>query len=82
MKTGTTKQVTEKKSFMILGRGDNDPLIVTKPVTRNNQPFDDVNARISARAYELYMERGCREGWAEQDWLDAEREVLSLTVPS
>lgn len=37
---------------------------------------DQVQARIAARAYELYLERGCREGCAEQDWLDAERELV------
>jgi len=28
--------------------------------------------RIAAKAYALYEERGCREGYAVQDWLDAE----------
>jgi hypothetical protein len=27
------------------------------------------------------MERGRREGCAEQDWLDAEREILNRTFP-
>lgn len=42
-------------------------------------PFDDLHARITVRAYYLYVERGRREGCAEQDWLDAEREVLNHT---
>jgi len=41
-------------------------------------PQDDVQARITDRAYELYTERGYREGYAVDDWLEAEREVLGL----
>jgi hypothetical protein len=45
---------------------------------RGPQPsFDDLCARITARAYELYVERGYREGRALEDWLDAEREILA-----
>jgi len=33
--------------------------------------------RIAARAYALYEERGYRHGCDLQDWLDAEREILS-----
>lgn len=43
--------------------------------------FDDLHARITVRAYYLYVERGRREGCAEQDWLDAEREILNRTFP-
>ena len=31
--------------------------------------------RISQKAFELWRERGCREGHALQDWLDAETAV-------
>lgn len=41
-------------------------------------PCDDLQARITDRAYELYTERGYREGYALDDWLEAEREVLGL----
>jgi len=40
-------------------------------------PCEDPQARIAKRAYELYCERGCRDGSALDDWLDAEREILS-----
>jgi len=30
---------------------------------------------IERRAYELYLARGCGEGYAEEDWLQAEREL-------
>lgn len=48
-------------------------------VPRERQIFDDLHARITVRAYYLYVERGCREGCAEQDWLDAEGEILNRT---
>ncbi len=41
-------------------------------------PPDDRHARITDRAYELYAERGCRQGYALDDWLEAEREIVGL----
>lgn len=37
---------------------------------------DGMWERISQKAYELWKERGCREGYALQDWLDAEAVVM------
>jgi Protein of unknown function (DUF2934) len=37
----------------------------------------ELSERIRERAYEMWIANGCREGGAEQDWLFAEREVLS-----
>ncbi len=34
----------------------------------------DVTAQITRRAYELYEQRGRRDGQADRDWLEAERE--------
>jgi Protein of unknown function (DUF2934) len=31
---------------------------------------------IRHRAYELHLERGCIHGWDQDDWLQAERELL------
>ncbi|HTL53347.1 MAG TPA: DUF2934 domain-containing protein [Planctomycetota bacterium] len=31
---------------------------------------------IARRAYDLYVRNGCREGTSQQDWLEAERELL------
>ena len=44
------------------------------------EPGDDVllvQKRIALRAYELYLERGGVDGYAEEDWLQAEREIMS-----
>ncbi|MDR3718547.1 MAG: plasma-membrane proton-efflux P-type ATPase [Bryobacteraceae bacterium] len=37
-------------------------------------PFD-LTPQIAARAYDLYERRGRRDGKADQDWLEAEREI-------
>jgi len=42
---------------------------------------DDPHILIAKRAYELYSERGYRHGNALDDWLDAEREILSQIPP-
>ena len=43
---------------------------------------EDLHDRISRRAYVFYVERGYRDGCALQDWLDAEREILSREQPA
>jgi len=44
------------------------PLLAKKP--------RDLRPRIAARAYELYERGGRREGYAVQDWLQAEQKIL------
>jgi hypothetical protein len=39
-------------------------------------PCDELQARIAKRAYQLYLERGVDHGYALDDWLQAEREIL------
>jgi hypothetical protein len=41
----------------------------------------ELSERIRERAYEMWLANGCREGGAEQDWLFAEREILSARSP-
>ena len=43
---------------------------------------DNLQTRITARAYELYIERGRREGYSMEDWVDAEQELLGWARPS
>lgn len=50
-------------------------------VRQTRPTFNDLHARITTRAYELYIQRGCREGCAVEDWLDAEREIVSREFP-
>ena len=37
----------------------------------------EIQEKIRQRAYELYVERGRREGYHDEDWARAEAEVLS-----
>lgn len=38
--------------------------------------LEDLQVQVARRAYEFYIQRGCREGYSVEDWLDAEREIL------
>jgi hypothetical protein len=56
-----------------------------KPVAETAAPFDvqatsatDLTERVRTLAYTLYEQRGRQEGYAEQDWLQAEAEILGL----
>ncbi|SPP66339.1 DUF2934 domain-containing protein [Nitrospira lenta] len=64
-----------------LVQGKRDEKAVTSPEDNPQEGAfsDELQARIAKRAYELYLERGCREGCDVEDWVDAEREIL--TVP-
>jgi len=44
-------------------------------------PCGDLHILIAKRAYELYSERGYRHGSGLDDWLEAEREILSQIPP-
>ena len=39
--------------------------------------FEDLGARIAKRAYELYEQRGRQHGHDWEDWIEAERQILS-----
>jgi hypothetical protein len=45
------------------------------------KPTPEQEERIRQRAHELYLLRGCAEGSAEQDWTQAEAEVLGEQAP-
>lgn len=55
---------------------------VQKPHAPPLSPCDDLHVLIAKRAHELYSERGYRGGSALDDWLDAEREILSQFPPA
>ncbi|HZP17721.1 MAG TPA: DUF2934 domain-containing protein [Terriglobales bacterium] len=63
----TTKPKAEKKILQMRETGGNNG---------NSLPAD-LESEIRTRAYLLYEQRGCTDGYAEQDWLTAEREVLA-----
>lgn len=60
----------------------------TKPrevVTASNRPprrtaqRTIADSEIARRAYDLYLARGCENGYDLQDWLQAERELNGST---
>jgi hypothetical protein len=55
---------------------------VQKPHALPLSPCEDLHVLIEKRAYELYAERNYRHGVALDDWLAAEREVLSQISPA
>jgi hypothetical protein len=81
MKAQLSKQATKKTPPILQGNPTHEKSSRGMPAPTKQPMFDDLHVRITARAYELYLERGRREGYAEQDWLDAEREVLNQTFP-
>jgi hypothetical protein len=52
---------------------------VNPPELKQNSSTADLEAEIRRRAYELYEQRGYTPGHEHEDWLVAEREVLSRT---
>ncbi len=43
---------------------------------KSQGPVQDIQVRIAARAHELYVQRGCLDGYHLHDWLEAEQEIL------
>lgn len=52
------------------------------PTQQGRQDTGGLQGTIATRAYTLYEERGYRQGCDLQDWLDAEREILSRSLPT
>ncbi|MBL8038625.1 DUF2934 domain-containing protein [Nitrospira sp. CMX1] len=79
MKSQPTKQGAKKEPVIQQVSRIQASSPTERAIPKKDSVFDDVHVRITARAYQLYVERGCREGYAEQDWLDAESEILNRT---
>ena len=81
MKLPKAQETGERKprTVMINQTGQTTP--ISKTVKHAQPSFGDLHAHIATRAYELYIQRGCREGCAEEDWLEAEREIVSREFP-
>ena len=70
-----TKKPTRPKAAKNLTMAIPEPLMMNSPST--NGTNGNVEARIAERAYELHHHRGGHHGQDLDDWLTAEREVLS-----
>ena len=73
-----TKQKSRRRSASTQSAISSSRPSSTKPTV---SPCDDLKMLISKRAYELYSERAYRHGSALDDWLEAEREILSQIPP-
>ena len=51
------------------------PELVTESTKIETQVVPNVEEKIRARAYELYLQRGGKGGSAVQDWLRAQEEI-------
>lgn len=60
------KKTTTKKNVVAMRR----PAATSKPMAPSRMD-------IAKRAFEIYCERGCQDGYDVQDWLQAERELTT-----
>ena len=81
MKPQTAKQAADKKPHAPLAKQGAEALAPRQSAHEPRPSFEDLHACITTRAYELYVERGYRTGSALEDWVDAEREILSREFP-
>ncbi|HSL04742.1 MAG TPA: DUF2934 domain-containing protein [Nitrospiraceae bacterium] len=81
MKLQKTQDRGEGNPPMVMLNQAGATMPTSKPVRHAYPSFDALHAHIATRAYALYLQRGCREGCAVEDWLDAEREIVSREFP-
>ena len=74
-------QERQMKSRRVVVRRTKSPEAVAGLSKPSVSACDDVRLLIAKRAYELHTMRGCRDGYALDDWLEAEREILSQIPP-
>ena len=80
MKSQTSSQRAEKLPHVPPVNKRAIAASLVKPAQQWRSSNEDLHERITARAYELYAQRGWREDCALEDWLDAEREILGLRL--
>lgn len=44
--------------------------------------IQEIRDRVAAKAYELYVKRGCTHGHDAEDWFEAEQLVMSHVKPA
>jgi Protein of unknown function (DUF2934) len=54
-------------------------MVARKGERRQDQTLlsDDLHVRVAARAYSFYERRGYEDGYDLEDWLEAERKILT-----
>ena len=53
---------------------------ILPPPVKPAEPTDDTRSRIEQLAYALYQQRGQRDGYDCEDWLEAERMVKTASA--
>ena len=83
MKVPSAKGKDEKKSRVIISVPDGSSSAINESTQRKKPAFEDLHAHISIRAYELYLPSVVAvKGHAQEDWLDAEREIIDREFPA
>jgi hypothetical protein len=79
METRPAQERQEKARRVGSGRAKTpDARVSSKPSV---SACDDLQVLVAKRAHERYVMRGYRDGYALDDWLEAEREILSQVRP-
>lgn len=81
MKSQKAKEARARKPSPVVLDQPGTAASSSKSMRQARPTFDDLHAHITTLAYELYIQKGCREGCALEDWLDAEREIVSCEFP-
>ncbi|MEO7862897.1 MAG: DUF2934 domain-containing protein [Nitrospirales bacterium] len=79
MNTQTSHQGTKKPAHLPSDAQSGSAVPNSTSASPVTSSFDDRHARISARAYALYVQRGRRDGGALEDWLEAEQDSIDRT---
>jgi hypothetical protein len=58
-------------------KGKKQDATFTSKSSGRSMSQDELNAKIQAKAYELYQKKGCTPGNEWNDWFEAERIVKS-----
>lgn len=69
------------KTRQVVAARTKSPDAVAVPSKPSVSVCDDLQVLIAKRAHDLYAMRGYRDGYALDDWLEAERQVLSQIPP-
>jgi hypothetical protein len=80
MKSASIRSTKPDRKAQALQQQPNGPPAQT-PHPLPLSPCEDLHILIATRAHDLYSERGYRHGSALDNWLEAEREVLSQIPP-
>jgi hypothetical protein len=81
MKTVHSHETKAKTPPVPVSKRREPPSFPNTPSNPSMSPCEDLHGLISRRAYKHFSERGCLDGSALDDWLDAEREILGQ-IPS